>query len=216
MSEPKANIEKEKSPFGPWLLVSYGKQGSRSIKGKVWKSGNGSANPTTRYGNVKNGHEDNNKSGSDNDNRKMGAEFTEVKYGKKYIVKNGNANSISNRTSGSRFDVLNEETEMSMNEENHLPKAQLSGSKLKETVILSEITNLNGSQDDRSGKGSKKGFKKVDNPVNKKAVPQGKNKYSRDTMGTSNNLQEQHKSTQDSRFEVVAATLEEAMSEILE
>ncbi|KAK1586548.1 hypothetical protein Q3G72_003613 [Acer saccharum] len=73
----QTTTDKEDSPFGPWLLVSYGKQVSRNYKGKPWKAGNGNANFVARNGIAKNGPENNIRSGLDSNSRKMDGEFTE-------------------------------------------------------------------------------------------------------------------------------------------
>ncbi|KAK1570607.1 hypothetical protein Q3G72_004439 [Acer saccharum] len=81
MSEVQTTTDKEDSPFGPWLLVSYGKQVSRNYKGKSWKAGNGNANFVARNGIAKNGPENNIRSGLDSNSRKMDGEFTEDSAG---------------------------------------------------------------------------------------------------------------------------------------
>ncbi|KAK1555077.1 hypothetical protein Q3G72_021622 [Acer saccharum] len=43
MGDVQNSPEKEVSPYGPWLLVSYGKQGNRNFKGRVGKGGVNSA-----------------------------------------------------------------------------------------------------------------------------------------------------------------------------
>ncbi|KAK1581920.1 hypothetical protein Q3G72_010207 [Acer saccharum] len=45
------NVEKINSPYGPWLLVSYGKQGSKNVKGRYGRNGSGSSGGAEKSGN---------------------------------------------------------------------------------------------------------------------------------------------------------------------
>lgn len=103
MCDTQISTDKKVSPYGPWLLVSYGKQGNMNFKGKLGKTRNGSANLMSRNGIAKNGFEGSARSGCDGNTRKMEGEFTEVRYGKKNNMKNGTTNVVNNRASGSRF-----------------------------------------------------------------------------------------------------------------
>ncbi|KAK0608273.1 hypothetical protein LWI29_028212 [Acer saccharum] len=190
MCDNQIGTDKEASPFGPWLLVSYGKQGYRNTKGKMGKTSYGSTNYMARNGSVKNGPEGSARNGADGNARRMEGEFSEVRYGKKNYVKNGAANTVGNRTSGSRFDVLSEETEETMNKSSNHLQTKSTRNKNKEKCVMSDITNLSRNQILKQGKRSKKVFKKADKIGFKKIGTQGDNCYFKKAMGTKNISQE--------------------------
>ncbi|KAI9169603.1 hypothetical protein LWI28_014733 [Acer negundo] len=107
-----------------------------------------------RNGIAKNGPEENNRSGNDSNSRKMDGDFSDVRYKKngwkKNIVKNGTTNTIGVKTSGSRFDILNDDKEMNKIQGKLHPNGNSPGNNLKEKYVLIEITNLNSSQDSMS------------------------------------------------------------------
>ncbi|KAK1554644.1 hypothetical protein Q3G72_015143 [Acer saccharum] len=118
MSEVQTTTDKEDSPFGPWLLVSYGKQVSRNYKGKSWKAGNGNANFVARNGIAKNGPENNIRSGLDSNSRKMDGEFTEMDMTMNKGNQNGKA--TGNKLKG-KF-VLSEITNLSSSQDHRSGK----------------------------------------------------------------------------------------------
>ncbi|KAI9184835.1 hypothetical protein LWI28_001531 [Acer negundo] len=105
---------------------------------------------------AKNGYDSYTKSGPDSSNRKMDEEFTEVRNGIQNNVRNvrsskkpdGNVNIASNKASGYRFEILNEEeeVEVDMTEENQQPHQNPASTELKAKGVLAEITNAYGSQ----------------------------------------------------------------------
>ncbi|KAK0594917.1 hypothetical protein LWI29_001800 [Acer saccharum] len=216
MGDVQNSPEKEVSPYGPWLLVSYGKQGNRNFKGKVGKGGvnsargnNNSAVPTGNMnrngagGSTNFGYGGSNRYSSDGFNRKTEGEFSEVKNGRKDIMKNGRGNksmdgtnsSVGDIPNGSRFDVLNDEVEATGIEDNlNSNLCYQEGNNSKGKVVLFEITNMNKKQIVKIGKGNKKTAKKVDRLGIKKNSIQGVASYFKGNLGAVGNSQDQQSS----------------------
>ncbi|KAK3211446.1 hypothetical protein Dsin_016152 [Dipteronia sinensis] len=141
----EANAEKEASTYGQWLLVSYGRQGNRNYKGMSRRNGSGKSGAAKENGSV------GKPSGNGNFNtRKPYGEFTEANLGKTYLKKNGareknsdmDNSSNTNRMSGSRFDILNEDMHMLMAEgEAAVNNKTARGYQYKGIAVFTEITN---------------------------------------------------------------------------
>ncbi|KAK1559048.1 hypothetical protein Q3G72_010013 [Acer saccharum] len=177
-----APSEQENSPYGPWLLVSYGKWGPSNYKGKLGRHIAGIQGTKESMGGVgKTGVSSNGKKPTvgTNGNGKAGANgsgysgvsstLSAVNASTFIPVKNGvqidsallRKNNNSGRASGSRFDVLGEE------ESNVLPGVEqnvatkASGSVIqKGKVVLTEITNCSSTKGEISNRISSQGNKK--------------------------------------------------------
>ncbi|KAK0586780.1 hypothetical protein LWI29_012153 [Acer saccharum] len=166
------NAAKKEDPlYGPWLLVSYGKQGNRNFKGRYGRPDFGNNNSADRngYGG---------KSGGSNTGRKKEGDFPNARTGKSEQVKYGSkelkpdmAKTVDAiRGSGSRFDILNDESDEMGSE-----KAVLNESKdatvtiQKDKAVLSEITNQSNRKGDNLPRVSSQNSKKK----NKNAVKLG-------------------------------------------
>ena len=99
----EAIAKKESSPYGPWLLVTYGRQGSRNIKGRTGKVGNGNGYGSSGYVEKKGFSNTTNKNKVGDFDTRLGNSIP-VKE-----IKNGAKNTAAVKSSGSRFDVLNDE-----------------------------------------------------------------------------------------------------------
>ncbi|KAK2664916.1 hypothetical protein Ddye_003490 [Dipteronia dyeriana] len=139
----EANSKKEDSMYGPWLLVSHGKQGNRGFKGRSGRMGNGNASSSDKIG------VDNKIDGS-NFNRKKDSQLVDAQSGKNFPLKSGNKvkntdmakNLDTNKGSGSRFDILNEDIQVMMAEGEVHSKSKVSeGNSKKNKIVLTEITN---------------------------------------------------------------------------
>ncbi|KAK1570977.1 hypothetical protein Q3G72_010071 [Acer saccharum] len=136
------------------------------------------------------------KNGSARFNRKMNGDWSEVKHGKKESLKSGRDNksadgnfkTAGNNSSGSRFEVLNEEGVVNGTEENLMPNLsaqEVSNDNAK--VALTEITNIGRKQNVKPGKGMKKIPKKSDRLGIKKTGFQGECSYFKGNMNLSAN-----------------------------
>ncbi|TXG73909.1 hypothetical protein EZV62_002488 [Acer yangbiense] len=136
---PENTPKKEISPYGPWLLDSYGKQGNRSMNGRNGQVGNGNSNGMQRkgsFGNPGGAYMMNNKDGRS----------AEDKMGKNKGVKTSNAG----MGKGSRFDILSEEVEIMVGEDVTPPKSKdTAGKSQKNNNILKEITNHTKKQSEK-------------------------------------------------------------------
>ncbi|KAK0607769.1 hypothetical protein LWI29_020280 [Acer saccharum] len=166
-----SDVKKEDPLYGPWLLVSYGKQGNRNFKGRYGRPDFGNNNSANRngYGG---------KSGGSNSGRKKDGELPKARTGKSEQVKHGSKELKSDmaktmdaiRGSGSRFDILNDESDEMGSE-----KVVLSESKdarvtiQKDKAVLSEITNQSNRKGDNLPRVSSQNSKKE----NKNAVKLG-------------------------------------------
>ncbi|KAK2659814.1 hypothetical protein Ddye_006347 [Dipteronia dyeriana] len=144
----QTNTDNEKTPYGPWLLVTYGKQGNRNFKGKVGKNGNGSASSVVRNGNTKHGTEGSSKSGIDGTPKRVEGDKNNVKNGRFTKYTEENANTLGNSTSGSRFEILNKKMEVSMGIESLQFIASPSCSKLKEKSDTMNVMQNDNNFDD--------------------------------------------------------------------
>ncbi|KAK1566974.1 hypothetical protein Q3G72_006806 [Acer saccharum] len=200
--ESEANCEvqnadqKEKAPYGPWLLVSYGKQGNKFFKGRSGKAGNGSG-----FNTDKNGPDGKTSVSGNSSARNMEGGFTEVRSGKKSYFTNMSAKSMDgtlNLTSGSRFDILSQDMDTSMNE--GIATKDLNA---KGKFVLADITNL-GSQSVKSGKWLKKNSRKgsTGDKMNSKVVNyQGTAGCSKGIKLVKGNFQDQKATDQETSME---------------
>ncbi|KAK3230978.1 hypothetical protein Dsin_002859 [Dipteronia sinensis] len=142
------DIGNEDPLYGPWLLVSYGKQGNRNFKGRNGRMGNWNTNYPDR-------NEATSKVGGNNFTRRKDIEYANAKPGKSYTMKNDNKVKIgdmaknldTNTESGSRFDILNEEVDMMMaKDETHTKNKAHEDKAQKNKAVLTEITNQNRKQ----------------------------------------------------------------------
>ncbi|KAK1588632.1 hypothetical protein Q3G72_025219 [Acer saccharum] len=172
MTDPQPSTEKETSPYGPWLLVSYGKQGSRSSAGSRNGAGGSARNGTyssNGYGGfAKDGAGGHNRFSNDSSRnrvaRKVASEAKVSKYDynadnrpAKNNLKNGRdvkKNDGGVNAVGNRFEILNEEMDENLNEENVVTNVAVMNNKSKGKVVLSEITNAAGRQNFQPGKAS--------------------------------------------------------------
>ncbi|KAK3221020.1 hypothetical protein Dsin_014990 [Dipteronia sinensis] len=140
MCNTQLNTDNEDSPYGTWLLVSYGKQGNRYFKGRVGKTGSG-ANAMAMDGAGGNANkviDNGTRNGSDGSNRRVDEGFTEIISGKQNSVKTGRvAETLRDlgtvqvtELAGSRFEVLNEEFKVPMNKRSPQSNGNPSGNKL--------------------------------------------------------------------------------------
>ncbi|KAK1551711.1 hypothetical protein Q3G72_003250 [Acer saccharum] len=135
--------EKETSPYGPWLMVSYGRQGNSGFKGKSGRTGVINQGTADSMGGAR-------KIVASGNGQKISGVDTEANSGKFILVKKGVRNNPATirqkvsveKGSGSRFDVLcDEETEMD-NVVDKLEATKAIGSDLKKgSSVLTEITN---------------------------------------------------------------------------
>ncbi|KAK1558896.1 hypothetical protein Q3G72_007966 [Acer saccharum] len=184
MTDSQPKIAKEESLYGPWLLVSYGKQGNRNYTGGRNGAGgntrNGANNGTRNGGYTKYGAGGHTKIGNDNlrsgYDRKTGGESSEIKHGnntENRVAKNNSKNGRvvkksvgSMNSTGNRFEVLNEEVEDGGNPQTN-PKPM--SNKFKGKTVLTEITNAFGSKNSQPGKG----ITKVTKSIEKLSVKRG-------------------------------------------
>ncbi|KAK1571802.1 hypothetical protein Q3G72_023236 [Acer saccharum] len=111
--------DKETPTYGPWLLVSYGRQNNRGSKVKNGRFGNGNASGSESFGSTGK----HTRNGIVND-RKVDNGSTALVEGKTDHVKhiNGSKNargyvSKLKKSSGSRFDILSKEVDTVMAKE---------------------------------------------------------------------------------------------------
>ncbi|TXG46191.1 hypothetical protein EZV62_028312 [Acer yangbiense] len=164
----KGNEENEESPYGPWLLASYGKQGNRNFNGRTrkYRSGNGRTVAKIGFEGKAYAARNNLDSKADRNSsvRTPEGECSEVRNGNKTQVRYGrpvkNSEGIRITDSGSRFDVLNMEMDSPRTEVTTSVGIPNEGTRLKGKTVLSEITNMNGSQSGKYGKGGKKSSRK--------------------------------------------------------
>ncbi|KAK1571310.1 hypothetical protein Q3G72_014944 [Acer saccharum] len=136
--------EKEMPAFGPWLLVSYGKQGNCGYKGRNGKVGN--SNVCAPMTNASNGKSSDN--GPSNIKKSVYASANNM-GGKAHQMKNETKPSNQNLctpstsvSSGSRFEVLSEEVDVPMVDSGgQNSNISVEGVKKKGKTILTEITN---------------------------------------------------------------------------
>ncbi|KAK1559923.1 hypothetical protein Q3G72_020013 [Acer saccharum] len=137
------NSGKETPAYGPWLLVSYGKQGNNGYKGKNGRFGNNSAGvPMNSASNGK-------FSATDPSSSRKAEYATNNVGGKVHLVKNvvkpSNPNPSkphASMPSGSRFEVLSEEVDVPMVDSRvQCSKPSVEGIKKKGKFVLTEITN---------------------------------------------------------------------------
>ncbi|KAK1586670.1 hypothetical protein Q3G72_004885 [Acer saccharum] len=154
--------DKEAPTYGPWLLVSYGKQGNKFYKGRFGRNGNGNSGNTSGSGTDGLGYAGRNTSGvsgngisgsgtsgrtgSGNGGRNGSG------YSGNGVSGSGNDGSIGKhpvtegviapkpgKATGSRFDILSEEGDVIMGEGNSQNKNKSEeGRKSKGKVVLSE------------------------------------------------------------------------------
>ncbi|KAK1592671.1 hypothetical protein Q3G72_028610 [Acer saccharum] len=134
-SAGKIQDEKEKTPFGPWMLVTYGKQGNQYNGNRVWNNGNNAGRGVVGRKNYGNG--------------KIAGSSADTNFRKNTNAMNTDVAKKVNvsKMGGSRFDILREEGDVMMKEnEGQLNmssgKNVGNGSKSKDLGILYEITNL--------------------------------------------------------------------------
>ncbi|KAK1564756.1 hypothetical protein Q3G72_010919 [Acer saccharum] len=191
MGEDQTDTTKEVSPYGPWLLVSYGKQNNRNFTGVkngaggYAKNGAGGVNKFGTNTGARNGGtakigngnyskvvSDSSKSGFD---RKLAGESSQGRHGSnienrpaKNNLKNGRParsfDGLVNPTKN-RFEILNDEEEGTLNEVSLTTSTKSLTVKNKGKVVLSEITNASVSQTPQLGKGNRKSTKILDKPV---------------------------------------------------
>ncbi|KAK1552502.1 hypothetical protein Q3G72_018402 [Acer saccharum] len=140
-SKGMENSGKEMPVFGPWLLVSYGKQGNNGYKSKNGRSGNSSASAPMTYSS-------NRKSSVNDPSNSRKAEYAANSVGgKSHHVKNVTRPSNQNLgkpptsvSSGSRFDVLSEGVDVPMVDSGvQSSKISVEGVKKKGKSVLTEI-----------------------------------------------------------------------------
>ncbi|KAK1584295.1 hypothetical protein Q3G72_031658 [Acer saccharum] len=182
----QATDKNEKAPYGPWLLVLYGKQGNRYFKLRNGKAGNGNG-----FNVAKNGSDGKTYADGSCSVRKMEGDFTNVRSGKKSYATSKNAKTFEgflNTEGGSRFDILSKEMYVSMNE-----GFAIGGTNIKGKTMLADITN-HGSQGGKPDKWLKKSSKKPslgDKMTSKMANHQGIVGYSKGNKVVKGNLQVQ-------------------------
>ncbi|KAK3225614.1 hypothetical protein Dsin_005476 [Dipteronia sinensis] len=95
----------------------------------------------------------------------MEGDFTDSRSGKMGTARGGrfvkNPEGILSTEGGTRFDVLNKKIDMSITKGIATESNPKEGMNIKGKTVLSEITNLNGSQGGKIGKRSKKSSKKI-------------------------------------------------------
>ncbi|KAK3198505.1 hypothetical protein Dsin_021920 [Dipteronia sinensis] len=134
---------KEYPMYGPWLLVSYGKQGNRNFKGRNRRMDSGNTNYPNKNGAISkvSGNISTRKKDNEHANAKAGKNYP-LKYDSK--IKNSDmANNLdTNKGSGFRFDILNEEVDIMMAEgEAHTKSKPCEDKSLKNKAVLTDITN---------------------------------------------------------------------------
>ncbi|KAK1578721.1 hypothetical protein Q3G72_032646 [Acer saccharum] len=190
--EPQEIVDKEivEPAYGPWMLVSYGRQGNRVNKSRNGYEG-GQAAPMKHAGNGYSGHYKGNSGGSAGqtfgdagnyvghskgnaggnlaEGRGMGKSFT---AGGSAKAKNASMSAVptASTSSGSRFEILREEEGviLSTTVTQDIPQAEAEV-QIRESVVLLDVTNQNIAQNivgpkissQRSKKISKKGKKPV-------------------------------------------------------
>ncbi|TXG52769.1 hypothetical protein EZV62_021938 [Acer yangbiense] len=136
--------------------------GNRNSEGRYGRTGNGNSSSFDKNGFV-------GKSGGSNSARKKDGELSEarlgisiqVKYGSKELKIDMAKNTDAIRGSGSRFEILNDESDEKISEKDMLNKSKNDGTTLqKGKVVLSEITNQNNRQGEKLSKGSSQNSKK--------------------------------------------------------
>ncbi|KAK1577196.1 hypothetical protein Q3G72_019730 [Acer saccharum] len=146
-SKDKENSGKERPVFGPWLLVSYGKQGNNGYKGKNGRSGHSNTGMPMNY--VSNG-----KVSVIVPSSSRKAEYATNNVGgkahhMKNVIKTSNQSPgkpPASVSSGSRFEVLSEEVDVPMVDSGvQSSKIYVEGVKKKGKAVLTEITNHNSS-----------------------------------------------------------------------
>ncbi|KAK1567306.1 hypothetical protein Q3G72_010675 [Acer saccharum] len=136
-------VDKEKSPYGPWLLVSYGRQGSKNLKGRNSRIGTGNSGSNENMGGV-------GKSVGSGSAKKTSGGSVEANQDKTAVLETGikgypaniRSSSNANRGSGSRFDILSEDADITMIEgDQHGLIKVIGSSKNNDEAVLKEITN---------------------------------------------------------------------------
>ncbi|KAK1580953.1 hypothetical protein Q3G72_001633 [Acer saccharum] len=152
------NTEKEKPPYGPWLLVSYGRQGSRGYNGRhgstgdqrINNSGSGPLNGKhTGAGKNVGSFPSNGKriinSSSGQVNEAEGivrGKLVHDRGGVQARNLNVNKSHIASTSSGSRFDVLGEEVDVAMADDiGQVSGPSEAGGKTNDKVVLTDVTN---------------------------------------------------------------------------
>ncbi|KAK1587433.1 hypothetical protein Q3G72_012768 [Acer saccharum] len=161
-------VDKISSPYGPWLLVTYGKQGNKNVRGRYGRNGNGSSGVVEKNGPA--GRIVGNSTG-----KKGEGGFEQDKLGKTPQLSFGNKDNYSSvkiptnssKQSGSRFDILSDDAGVMLTDDELLANNNSSGSSShKEKVALNEITNCVGISDNNVTRkivqGSRKNIKKKD------------------------------------------------------
>ncbi|KAK1581771.1 hypothetical protein Q3G72_008923 [Acer saccharum] len=130
------------------------------------------------------------KEAMDGNNNASGKRNGDVRNG---AVGNANANGSTSNSSGSRFEILNEEVEANSIEETMIPISNYQeGNTTNVKGTLAEITNINKIQNTKTGKGSKKVTRKTDRLGIKKIGVQGECSYFKSTMNMVVNSQDQY------------------------
>ena len=131
--------------------------------------GNGNTSNTDRNG-------FNGKFGCNNITSKKEGEQLDTRMGKNYQMKNGNKEkspampipSASNRGSGSRFNILNEDLDVMITEdESHTKSKGMEGKMQKKKMVLSEITNLGSKQSEKMSRVPLKTTKIINKKIDK-------------------------------------------------
>ncbi|KAK1587735.1 hypothetical protein Q3G72_016276 [Acer saccharum] len=161
-------VDKSSSPYGPWLLVTYGKQGNKNFRGRYGRNGNCSSSVVEKNGLAGRivGH---------STGKKGEGSFEQDQLGKTPQPNSGNKDNYSSvkipsksgKQSGSRFDILSDDAGVMLTNDELLANNNSSGSSShKEKVALNEITNCVGIFDNtvtrKVVQGSRKNSKKKD------------------------------------------------------
>ncbi|KAK0607308.1 hypothetical protein LWI29_012934 [Acer saccharum] len=143
-----------KNPYGPWLMVSYGRQGNQYFRGKNSRSG------------MDEKSENAGKTVGSSSGRRYDGESLKAKSGLKNgmlakSVNSGKGNMV-NKVSGSRFEILSEDADVMITDVEVQAKAKGSGStNNKGKAVLSEITNLKHNQYVKISRNPSQGNKKL-------------------------------------------------------
>ncbi|KAK2640988.1 hypothetical protein Ddye_022751 [Dipteronia dyeriana] len=141
----KMDSDKEVPIYGPWLLVSYGKQGNRVNKGRVDRNDRG--NPNTLEGNGSLGK--NLDSGRSNDRKSDGigkglgmGSSERLKSGTNRTKDDLGSSFITVKVTCSRFDILSDEGDVMMADGSLqvIDKVE-EGWQFTDKVVLGEVTN---------------------------------------------------------------------------
>ncbi|KAK2643932.1 hypothetical protein Ddye_019127 [Dipteronia dyeriana] len=139
----KISADKDKSPYGPWILVSYGKQGHKNHNGRFNRNGNFTSGVVENMGGV-------GKTIDSGSMKKSNGGSAEINLWKIPPSKSGvkisstipRNTTSSSRGSGSRFEVLNDDVDIMMTE-GDLQNSNQGGDDAnhKGKVVLMEVTN---------------------------------------------------------------------------